>query len=168
MAKAREGRGGTAPAAWRGPWLIHFFRHHLDDDASSSVPAREFLQAHRAIAPRVLAVLRPWPRRRHPRSPAAASGRPCTATWPAVSRAPAPFKEASPEVVGAWRARMPTGDAKRLYRARAGLVELLNAHFKARFGIDRVLVRSLPKVRCVVLLADLTFNLLQHADRLLS
>jgi hypothetical protein len=47
-------------------------------------------------------------------------------------------------------------------------VELLNAHFKARFGIDRVLVRGLPKVRCVVLLAGLTFNLLQNADRLLS
>jgi transposase len=85
----------------------------------------------------------------------------------AVPRRTGPLEEASPEVV-AWRARMTTDDAKRLYRARAGLVELLNAHFKARFGIDRLLVRGLPKVRCVVLLAGLTFNLLQNADRLLS
>lgn len=85
----------------------------------------------------------------------------------AVPRRTGPLEDASPEVV-AWRERMTTDEAKRLYRARAGLVELLNAHLKARFGLDQVLVRGLPKVRCVVLLAGLGFNLLQHADRLVG
>jgi transposase len=85
----------------------------------------------------------------------------------AVPRGAGPLEDASPEVA-AWRERMATEEARRLYRARAGLVELLNAHFKTRFGIDRVLVRGLPKVRCVVLLAGLTFNLLQHAHRILN
>jgi transposase len=85
----------------------------------------------------------------------------------AVPRHAGPPEEASPEVA-AWRERMTTEEAKRLYRARAGLVELLNAHLKARFGLDHVLVRGLPKVRCVVLLAGLTFNLLQHASGLLA
>jgi transposase len=85
----------------------------------------------------------------------------------AVARHAGPLEETSPEVA-AWRERMATEEAKRLYRARAGLVELLNAHLKTRFGIDRVLVRGLPKVRCVVLLAGLGFNLLQHATRLLA
>jgi Txe/YoeB family toxin of Txe-Axe toxin-antitoxin module len=58
VAKARDRRGAPAAGAWRGPWLIHFFQRHLDDDATSSVPARAFLLAHRAIAPRVLAVLK--------------------------------------------------------------------------------------------------------------
>ncbi len=85
----------------------------------------------------------------------------------AVPRRAGPLENASPEVA-AWRQRMVTEEAKRLYRARAGLVELLNAHFKTRFGIEQVLVRGLPKIRCVVLLAGLAFNLLQNADRLLT
>jgi hypothetical protein len=28
---------------WTGPWLIHFFQRHHDDDLSESVPARAFL-----------------------------------------------------------------------------------------------------------------------------
>ena len=85
----------------------------------------------------------------------------------AVSGKAGPLERASPEVA-AWRQRMVTDEAKRLYRARAGLVELLNAHVKTRFGIEQVLVRGLPKIRCVVLLAGLAFNLLQNADRLLT
>lgn len=27
------------------PWLIHYFQHHPDDDASSAVPARDFLES---------------------------------------------------------------------------------------------------------------------------
>ena len=84
----------------------------------------------------------------------------------AVPRTAGPIEAASPEVA-AWRHRMATEQAKRTYRARAGLVELHNAHFKSRLGITHLLVRGLPKVRCVVLLAGLAFNLLQHADRLI-
>jgi hypothetical protein len=85
----------------------------------------------------------------------------------AVSHKAGPIEQASPEVA-AWRQRMVTDEAKKLYRARAGLVELLNAHVKSRFGIEQVLVRGLPKIRCVALLAGLAFNLLQNADRLLT
>ncbi|MBW1810798.1 MAG: hypothetical protein JRJ87_21580 [Deltaproteobacteria bacterium] len=28
---------------WTGPWLIHFFQRHHDDDPGESVPARNFL-----------------------------------------------------------------------------------------------------------------------------
>ena len=53
-------------------------------------------------------------------------------------------KTTSPEVE-AWRARMNTDDAKRAYRARAGLCELSNAHLKYHHGPESVLVRGLAK-----------------------
>ncbi len=70
--------------------------------------------------------------------------------------------------VAEWRARMETEDAKYAYRARASLCELTNAHIKDRFGLDHVLVRGSAKVTCVMLLASLAFNLLQHATALLA
>lgn len=36
-------RGGVKRReAWRGPWLVHFFRRHAADDATRAVPARDF------------------------------------------------------------------------------------------------------------------------------
>lgn len=69
--------------------------------------------------------------------------------------------------VQAWKDRMQQPEAKRLYRARAGLAELSNAHAKDRFGLDHVLVRGLKKVGCVAVLTALAFNLTQHAASLL-
>jgi transposase len=74
--------------------------------------------------------------------------------------------KASQAVLG-WHARMKTDEAKCVYRARAGLVELANAHVKGRFGLEQVLVRGLAKVTCVALLTSLAFNILQHAAHLL-
>ena len=74
---------------------------------------------------------------------------------------------ASPEVA-AWRARMDTPEAKRVYRSRAGLCELSNAHLKCHRGLDQVLVRGLAKVTCVALLGALAQNLLAHATSLLA
>lgn len=74
---------------------------------------------------------------------------------------------ADPEVI-AWRERMETDEAKRLYRARAGLAELNNAHQKTHHGIAQVLVRGIAKVTCVVLLNAIGSNLLQHARHLLG
>jgi transposase len=71
-----------------------------------------------------------------------------------------------PAVV-AWLARMEDPDMKKLYRARASLCELSNAHLRVRRGIDNFLVRGLAKVTCVVLLAVITSNLLQHVSALL-
>lgn len=64
-----------------------------------------------------------------------------------------------------WHERMQSAEGKRAYKARAGLVELVNAHFKDRFEIDKVLVRGTTKVTCVMLLGALAFNLLQHAPK---
>jgi transposase len=74
---------------------------------------------------------------------------------------------ADPEVI-AWRERMETDEAKQLYRGRAGLAELANAHQKTHHGITQVLVRGVAKVTCVILLNAIGSNLLQHAPRLLG
>jgi transposase len=73
---------------------------------------------------------------------------------------------ATPEVL-AWRERMETREAKEVYRARAGLCELPNAHQKTHHGITGFLVKGLDKVTCVVLLSVLASNLMQHAAALL-
>ncbi len=67
-----------------------------------------------------------------------------------------------------WRARMETDEAKRVYRARASLVELANAHVKAQLGLEQVLVRGVAKVTCVALLTSLAFNILHNAAQLLA
>ncbi len=74
---------------------------------------------------------------------------------------------AEPEVI-AWRERMETDEAKKLYRARPGLAELPNAHQKTHHGITQVLVRGIPKVTCVILLNVIGSNILQHASKLLA
>jgi transposase len=70
--------------------------------------------------------------------------------------------------IAAWRARMETDDAKKLYRARASLCELMNAHVRTHHGVDNFLVRGLAKVTCVALLGAIASNLLQHATTLLG
>jgi len=74
--------------------------------------------------------------------------------------------DADPAIV-AWRERMTTDEAKKLYRARASLCELMNAHLRTHHGVDQFLVRGLAKVTCVALLGAITSNLLQHAATLL-
>lgn len=68
----------------------------------------------------------------------------------------------------AWRARMDTDESKKLYRARASLCELMNAHLRSHHGVDQFLVRGLAKVTCVALLAAIASNVLQHAATLLG
>lgn len=77
-------------------------------------------------------------------------------------------RAADDPAIVAWQARMETEDAKKLYRARASLCELMNAHLRVHHGVDKFLVRGLAKVTCVVLLAAITSNLLQHAHALLG
>lgn len=67
-----------------------------------------------------------------------------------------------------WHARMATDEAKRVYRARAGLVEMTNAHVKEHQGLDHVLVRGIANVTCVALLSSLAFNIVQNAAQLLA
>jgi transposase len=70
--------------------------------------------------------------------------------------------------IAAWRERMESDEAKKLYRARAGLCELMNAHLRSHHGVSQFLVRGLTKVTNVTLLAVIASNLLQHAATLLS
>jgi len=70
-----------------------------------------------------------------------------------------PKRSDSPPVA-AWRRRMNTEDAKCVYRQRAMLAERTNADLKAHRGLDRLNVRGLAKVKAVVLLAVLSFNLM--------
>jgi transposase len=74
--------------------------------------------------------------------------------------------KADPEVI-AWRERMETPEARELYRARAGLCELNNAHQKQHHGLAQFLVRGITKVTSVVLLSAIASNLTQHAHHLL-
>jgi transposase len=85
---------------------------------------------------------------------------------PERSKKPGAQADDSPAIV-AWRARMETEDAKRLYKARPGLCELSNAHGRAH-GLEHFLVRGLAKVTSVVLMTAITSNLLQHASTFLA
>jgi len=64
-------------------------------------------------------------------------------------------------VIAAWRRRMGTESAKRIYVQRGTLAERTNADLRGHRGLDRLNVRGIAKVKTVVLLAALTFNLLR-------
>jgi transposase len=71
-----------------------------------------------------------------------------------------PKKGDTPEVV-AWRKRMATTVAKEIYKERAATAETTNADLRIHRALDRLQVRTLPKVLCVVLWAALTYNILR-------
>lgn len=62
--------------------------------------------------------------------------------------------------VAEWKRRMVTPEAKEKYRGRAATVEWANALLRNR-GLQRFLVRGLPKVRAVLLWFVLAHNLVQ-------
>jgi transposase len=64
-------------------------------------------------------------------------------------------------VVQAWRARMETEEAKKLYRQRAATAETVNADLRCWRGLDRLRVRGQSKVLTVTLWAALTYNIMQ-------
>lgn len=70
-------------------------------------------------------------------------------------------KEKDTPSVAAWRVRMGTEDAKRVYVQRGVLAERTNADLRAHRRLDRLNVRGLRKVKTVVLLAVLSFNLMK-------
>jgi len=72
----------------------------------------------------------------------------------------APKDGDTPEIA-AWRRRMGTKNAKRIYVQRGVLAERTNADLRVHRGLDRLNVRGLEKVKTVVLLAALSFNLLR-------
>lgn len=72
----------------------------------------------------------------------------------------APKRKDTP-VIAAWRRRMGTESAKRIYVQRGVLAERTNADLRVHRGLDRLNVRGLAKVKTVVLLAALAFNVLR-------
>jgi transposase len=72
----------------------------------------------------------------------------------------APKRDDAP-AVGAWRVRMGTQDAKRVYVQRGALAERTNADLRVHRGLDRLTVRGLVKVKAVVLLAAISFNVMR-------
>lgn len=71
----------------------------------------------------------------------------------------APKPEDSP-AVAQWRQRMVTPEAKALYKLRAATAECVNAQARNR-GLQRMPVRGLGKMRCVMLLFALAHNLMR-------
>lgn len=64
------------------------------------------------------------------------------------------------EVIGQWRERMGTAEAKEIYKDRASTAECVNAIARNR-GLQQFLVRGLQKVHAVVLWFALAHNLMR-------
>ena len=71
-------------------------------------------------------------------------------------------KPGDSEAVAQWRRRMNSDDAREIYRDRAATAECVNAQARNR-GLQRMPVRGLAKVRCVVRLYALAHNLMRMA-----
>lgn len=70
-------------------------------------------------------------------------------------------KPDDPAEVAQWRERMGTPEGKEVYGHRGRLAERTNADLKEHRGLTHFNVRGLVKVKSVVLLAALTFNVLR-------
>jgi len=98
---------------------------------------------------------------------AAAQGEGCTVYAPVPKpRDPqqdryAPHAGDSP-AVAAWRARMATEEAKRIYKERAATAECVNAQARNR-GLVRLRVRGLEKVRAIALWYAIAHNVIRGA-----
>ena len=80
---------------------------------------------------------------------------------------PAPGSEFEPkpgdsQAVAQWRSRMNSEAAREIYKDRAATAECVNAQARNR-GLQRMPVRGLAKVRCVVRLYVLAHNLMRMA-----
>lgn len=64
-----------------------------------------------------------------------------------------------PEAIARWRDRMATPEAKEIYKERASTAETVNANLRCLKGLDRLLVRTIPKVLCVALWSVLAYNI---------
>lgn len=70
-----------------------------------------------------------------------------------------PRPDDSPGMI-AWRARMPTDEAKEIYKERASTAECVNAQFRRR-GVQQFGVRGVAAALSAMLLAAITHNLLR-------
>jgi transposase len=77
-------------------------------------------------------------------------------------------KRGDTPTVAAWRVRMGTENAKRVYVRRGVLAERTNADLRVHRGLDRLNVRGLSKVKSIVLLAAISFNVMRLIASVLS
>jgi hypothetical protein len=77
------------------------------------------------------------------------------------ARNPHEPRPGQPDAVGAWRRRMATKRGREIYKLRGSTAETVNADLRCFRGLDRFLVRSLPKVTCVVLWSVLAYDLMR-------
>ena len=82
-------------------------------------------------------------------------------TWKKKAIDPYEPKAGDSPAVAAWRVRMKSEDGKRVYKQRAALAERTNADLRGHRKLDRLNVRGLVKVKAVVLLGALAFNLMR-------
>jgi transposase len=66
--------------------------------------------------------------------------------------------------VKAWRQRMQTEEAKAKIKQRGGIAETPNAELKMQRGMERMLVRGIEKVKAVMLLGAILYNLTHFAE----
>jgi transposase len=69
-------------------------------------------------------------------------------------------RENEPEMIGEWRERMGTEEAKEVYKDRASTSELANAGMRNR-GLKQLLVRGIENVQSVLNLHVITHNILR-------
>jgi len=78
------------------------------------------------------------------------------------TRVPRPLWRVDDALVGEWRQRMATAEAKAVYRERAATSECVNARARNR-GLRQFGVRGLSKARAVLLWVALAHNLMRAA-----
>jgi transposase len=72
------------------------------------------------------------------------------------------------EAIRRWRERMGSEEGKEIYKLRAATSETINADLRCWRGVDRLTVRGLKKVRCVMLWGALAYDLLHAGEHLLN
>lgn len=156
----------TAGSELGGPWTIVGVRvTHSGSDMGSVAPMLKDIKGRTGELPDILLADANCASHADVRA-AAELGVEFLAAVPERSKRPGARADVDPAVVD-WRTRMETDEAQRLYKTRASLCELTNARGRAH-GLEHFLVRGLGKVTCVVLMAAITANILQHATTLLG
>lgn len=87
---------------------------------------------------------------------------------PKKRRSPYEPRPTDSPVLAAWRQRMGSEEGQTIYKLRAATSETINGDLKCHRGLHQLTVRSLAKIRCVVLWSALAYNLLHFAQALIA
>lgn len=78
------------------------------------------------------------------------------------------IKPGDSDAVRAWKTRMASEEGKEIYKQRAATSETVNGDLRTYRGLTQILVRSLPKIRCIALWSVLAYNLKHFSVALLQ